>query len=57
MIDLKKSFLTKQIRILDTPLKTSHDWRRNASASEEGNLKEKAVQEVVHKCTPNALNV
>lgn len=51
VIDLKKSFLGMQIRTLNAPLQPSRDWRENAPVSEEGELKERVVQEVLQKCT------
>ena len=51
VIDLKKSFLSTQVRTLNAPLEPSHDWRENAPVPEEGALKDKTVQEVLQKCT------
>ncbi|KAL9121059.1 MAG: hypothetical protein Q9187_002387 [Circinaria calcarea] len=49
IIDLKKAFLNNQIRILNAPLEPPRNWRNNAPAAQQGELKEKTVQEVIHK--------
>ena len=50
VIDLKKSFLSTQVRTLNAPLAPSNDWRENGPIPEEGELKDKLVQEVLQKC-------
>ena len=50
VIDLKKSFLYTQVRALNAPLEPSRDWRENAPIPEEGELKDRVVQEVLYKC-------
>lgn len=51
IIDLKKSFLSTQIRKLNAPLEPSHDWREIVPVPEEGGLKDRIVPEVLQKCT------
>lgn len=51
VIDIKRSFLNTQIRTLNAPLEPSHDWREHAPHREEGDLKDRIVQEVLQKCT------
>ncbi len=50
IIDLKKSFLSTQIRTLNAPLEPPRDWRENCPAPDEGELKDKVVREVLQKC-------
>ena len=50
VIDLKKSFLSTQIRALNAPFVSPSDERENTPVPEEGELKEKVVQEVLQKC-------
>ena len=49
LIDIKKSFLGTQVRTLNAPLEPSRDWRDNASIPEEGELKDRLIQEVLQK--------
>lgn len=51
VIALKTSFLNSQVRILNAPLEPSRNWRNHGPAPPEGDLKERVVQEVLHKCT------
>lgn len=49
VISHKESFLRTQVRILSQPLQPSRNWRDRARVPEEGELKEKVVQEVLRK--------
>jgi len=49
IIDLKLSFLRSQLLILNNSLSPSPRWRDTGPISEQGDLKEKLVQEAVHK--------
>lgn len=49
VIALKTSFLNSQIRILNAPLEPSRNWRDHGPAPQDGDLKERVVQEILHK--------
>lgn len=49
IIDLKLSFLRSQLLILNAPLSPSPRWREAGPVPEQGELKEKLVQEAVQK--------
>ncbi|MCJ1483115.1 hypothetical protein MMC06_003281 [Schaereria dolodes] len=49
IIEHKKAFLNSQIRILNTRLEPSRHWRDNLPIPEQGEIKGKVVQEVLHK--------
>jgi len=49
VISLKESFLRTQVRLLSQPLQPSRNWRDRAPVPEQGELKEKVVQEVLYK--------
>ena len=49
VISLKESFLRTQVRLLSQRLQPSRNWRDRAPVPEQGELKEKVVQEVLHK--------
>ncbi len=51
VIDIKKSFLSTQIRTLNAPLELSRGWRDNAPTPEDAELKDRLVQEVLQRCT------
>ena len=55
IIDLKKSFLSTQVRSLNAPLEPSSDWRENAPITEEVELKDRIVQDALQKCTIQVL--
>ena len=51
IISLKESFLRTQIRLLSQPLQPSRNWQDRAPVPEQGELKPKTIQEVLHKRT------
>lgn len=48
--ELKTSFIRSQIRTLSAALEPSEDWRRYGAVPEEGDISDKAVEEVLQKC-------
>ena len=56
IIEHKKAFLNSQIRILNTRLEPSRHWRDNLPIPEQGEIKGKVVQEVLHKRMLEAQN-
>lgn len=50
IIDLKKAFLTTQIRLLTAPVQPPPaDWQEQLPEPEEGDLRESVVRDVLHK--------
>ncbi|GAB1201872.1 hypothetical protein APSETT445_000464 [Aspergillus pseudonomiae] len=49
--ELKSSFIRAQVRILSESLEAPEDWRSYATASEEDDLSDKVVGDVLQKCT------
>ena len=49
--ELKSSFIRAQVRILSERLEAPEDWRSYATASEEDDLSDKMVGDVLQKCT------
>ncbi|KZF19638.1 hypothetical protein L228DRAFT_250685 [Xylona heveae TC161] len=49
VVDLKQAFLRQQVRLLSQPLQISRDWRDRAPDEGNGPLREKVVDEVLHK--------
>lgn len=49
--ELKSSFIRAQVRILSESLEAPEDWRSYAAASEEDDLSDKVVGDVLQKCT------
>lgn len=50
VIDVKKSFLHSQVRILNATLEPPHDWNRHIPIPGESKLRDKAVQEALQRC-------
>lgn len=50
--ELKSSFIRSQIRTLSAALEPSEDWRQYGPVPEEGDISDKAVEEVLQKCMP-----
>lgn len=48
--DLKKGFLSSQLRILNTPLDPPRDWQEQIPEGEDGDLPEATVAQVLYKC-------
>ena len=46
---LKRSFLSSQARVLNTPLEVPEDWRQETAASEDRELSDVAIEEVLRK--------
>ena len=46
---LKRSFLSSQVRVLNTPLELGEDWRDAGPSPDEGDLKDAVVDEVLRK--------
>lgn len=51
VLEAKATFLRSQVRLLSTPLTPPRNWQDRAPASEEGDLREKIVAEVLYKRT------
>ncbi|EPS25443.1 hypothetical protein PDE_00376 [Penicillium oxalicum 114-2] len=47
--EIKSSFLRTQVRILSETLAPPEDWKNYAGATEEGDLPEKVISDVLHK--------
>jgi hypothetical protein len=47
--ELKSAFVRSQVRILSESLELPHDWRNYAVETEEGDLSEKVIDDVLHK--------
>jgi hypothetical protein len=47
--ELKSAFVRSQVRILSESLELPHDWRNYAVETEEGDLSEKVIEDVLHK--------
>jgi hypothetical protein len=47
--ELKSSFVRSQVRILSESLELPEDWRNYAVETEEGDLGEKVVEDVLYK--------
>ena len=48
--ELKTAFIRSQIRTLSAALEPSEDWRQYGAIPEEGDIGDKAVEEVLVKC-------
>lgn len=48
--ELKTSFLRSQIRTLSAALEPAENWRQYGAVPEEGDISDKAVEEVLQKC-------
>lgn len=59
--ELKSSFIRGQVRILSESLEPPEDWKNYAVETEEGDLPEKVIGDVLHKgrilsrCSGNGL--
>lgn len=58
--ELKSAFIRSQVRILSESLELPEDWRNYAVETEEGELSEKVIEDVLHKgssldCCPTRL--
>jgi hypothetical protein len=49
--ELKSSFIRGQVRILSESLEPPEDWKNYAVETEEGDLPEKVIGDVLHKGT------
>ncbi|KAI9708885.1 MAG: hypothetical protein M1812_007848 [Candelaria pacifica] len=49
VIETKSAFLRSQVRLLSNPLTPPRNWQDRAPASEDGDLREKVVAEVLYK--------
>lgn len=47
--ELKSAFIRAQVRILSESLELPEDWRNYAVETEEGELGEKVIEDVLHK--------
>lgn len=47
--ELKSTFIWSQVRILSESLELPEDWRNYAVGTEEGDLGEKVIEDVLHK--------
>lgn len=54
--ELKSSFIRAQVRILSEALQPQEDWRLYAPESEEGDLSDKVVDDVLQKCKDSTLD-
>lgn len=48
--ELKSSFIRAQVRILSEGLEPAEDWRNYAAETEEDDLSDKVVGDVLQKC-------
>lgn len=53
--ELKSSFIRGQVRILSESLEPPEDWRNYAVESEEGDLSDKMVEDVLQKGAINCV--
>lgn len=49
IFELKSAFIRSQVRILSESLDLPKDWRNYAPESDEGDLTDKVIEDVVHK--------
>jgi hypothetical protein len=49
--ELKSAFIRGQVRILSESLEPPEDWKNYAVETEEGDLPEKVIADVLHKGT------
>lgn len=47
--ELKSAFLRGQVRIFSESIELPEDWRNYAAETEEGELSEKVIEDVLHK--------
>ena len=52
--ELKSTFIRSQVRILSENLELPADWRNYAVDTEEGDLSEKVIDDVLHKGTSSS---
>lgn len=47
--DLKRAFLSAQVRILSSPLEPTEDWRGQSAIPADGDLPEKSIDSALAK--------